>query len=70
MLRAGASIVGGIAFLLIIFGGFKVMTSQNDPERLQSGKNVISAAVIGLAFVLFSVIILKVIGVDVLGLGL
>lgn len=62
----GTGIAGGIAFLLIIFGGFQILTSAGNPERLNEGKELISSAIIGLLMIVFSVFLLKTIGVDIL----
>jgi len=59
---------GGIAFLLILFGGFQIMTSTGNPEKLQAGQELISGAVAGLMMIMFSVFLLRLIGVDILGL--
>ena len=59
---------GGIAFLLIVYGGFLVMTSTGNPDRLEEGKGVITAAISGLILLIFSVFILKFLGVNILGL--
>ncbi len=61
-------ISGGIAFLLMIFGGFKVMTSAGDPKGVQSGSEMLSSAVIGLLFIIFSVFLLELIGVHLLAI--
>ncbi len=57
---------GGLAFLLIVFGGFKVLTSGGDPEHLNDGKEIIVSALTGLLLIIFSVILLRIIGVDIL----
>lgn len=57
---------GGIAFLLIVFGGFQIVTSSGDPEKLNSGKEIIVSAITGLLMIVFSVILLHLIGVDIL----
>lgn len=59
---------GGIAFLLIIYASFTIMTSSGDPARLKVGKEILSSAVSGLIMLIFSVIILKFIGIDLLKL--
>lgn len=61
-------IAGGIAFLLILGGGFSILFSQGNPETIAAGKERITAAVLGLLVIIFSVLILKVIGVDILDL--
>lgn len=59
----------GIAFLLIVYSSFIVMTSQGDPSRLKSGQELLTSAISGLIMLIFSVFILKFIGVDILGLN-
>lgn len=59
---------GGIAFLLIIYASFMVMTSQGNPERLKAGQELLTSAISGLILLIFSVFILKFIGIDILGL--
>lgn len=60
---------GGIAFLLIIYSGFMIMTASGNPERLQAGRELLTSAISGLILLIFSVFILKLIGVDILGLN-
>lgn len=68
LLNFGIGIAGGIAMLLIIFGGFQILTSAGNPERLNGGKELISSAITGLLMIIFSVFLLRVIGVDILGI--
>ena len=68
VLSWGIGVGGGIAFLLILYGGFLVMTSQGDPKRLSAGQELITSAIMGLILLIFSVFILKVIGVDILAI--
>ncbi len=56
----------GIAVLLIIYAGYKLMTSQGNPEAIQNAKDMITSAIVGLLFIIFSIVILEVIGVDIL----
>lgn len=67
LLSFAIGIAGGIAFLMILYGAFVVMTSVGNPERLTSGKEIITSAVAGLLLVVFSAIILRIIGMDILG---
>ncbi|MBI5620202.1 hypothetical protein HY949_00295 [Candidatus Gottesmanbacteria bacterium] len=64
--KFGTGIAGGIAFLLILFGGFQILTSTGNPEKLNEGKELIASAITGLLMILFSVFLLKFIGVDLL----
>lgn len=59
-------IAGGIAFLLIVFSGFQIMTASGNPERLQNGRELLTAAISGLILIIFSVFLLKLIGIDIL----
>lgn len=62
------SISGGIAILLIILSGYRLIASQGNPEKIKEAQEHLTAAIIGLLFVIFSFSILRFIGVDVLGL--
>ena len=62
------SLVGGIAILLIIISGYRLMVSQGNPENVKNARDQLTAAIIGLLFVIFSLVILQVIGVNILGL--
>lgn len=68
ILRWAIGIGGGIAFLLIVFAGFQIMTSAGNPERLKAGQELLTSAIAGLILLIFSVFILKIIGVDILKL--
>lgn len=61
-------ISGGIALLLIIRAGYQVMTSRGDPEKLGEARERLTSAIVGLLFIIFSLVILEVIGVDILRL--
>lgn len=65
VVQIGVGIAGGIALLMTLVGGFMLTTSQGDPKRTQEGKDMITASVIGIIFVLFSVVILQFIGVTI-----
>lgn len=68
VLKWAIGIGGGIAFLLIIYSSFMIMTSQGNPERLQAGKELLTSAISGLILLIFSVFILRIIGIDILQL--
>jgi len=67
-LGIGIGMGGGIAFLLILFSGFQTMTSAGNPEKLHAAKELMTAAISGLFLIIFSVFLLKMIGVDILQL--
>lgn len=69
LLKWGVGVGGGIAFILIVYAGFMVMTAAGNPERLKAGQELLTSAISGLVLLIFSVFVLNFIGVDILGLG-
>lgn len=57
---------GGIALILIIISGYRIMASSGNPEALQAGREQLVSAIVGLLFIIFSFVILQVIGVEIL----
>jgi hypothetical protein len=50
-----------LGLFLIMLAGYKIMSSQGDPTKLNQGKEGLTSAIIGLLFVLMAVSILRVI---------
>lgn len=72
LIRLLLGIAGGVALLSILAGAFIFSTSQGESGRVKQAKELITAAVSGLFFIIFSIIILDFIGVKILqipGLG-
>jgi len=59
-------IASGIAFLLMAGGAIMYITSSGNPEKMKAGSELITSALSGLLFIIFSVFLLKLIGVDIL----
>ncbi len=59
-------IAGGIARLLMIWGASQVILSSGDPEKLENGKGIITNAFAGLLFIIFAIVILRLIGYNIL----
>jgi len=59
----GISAGGGATFLLILAGSFRLSVSQGDPTATKEAKEQITAAIIGLVFIIFSITMLRFIGV-------
>lgn len=59
-------VAGGIAVVLIIISGYKLMASQGNPEKVQGAREMLTSAIVGLLFIIFSFVILQIIGVDIL----
>ena len=62
------SLSGGIALLLIIRSGYQLLTSQGDAEKVKEARERITSAIIGILFMIFSLVVLQTIGVDILHL--
>jgi hypothetical protein len=69
ILKWAVGVGGGIAFLLILYAGFMIMTAAGNPERLKAGQELMTSAISGLVLLIFSIFVLKFIGLDILGLG-
>lgn len=67
MFRFGIGFGGIIAFLLILYGGFVIATSNGDTNKVATGKAYITSAIIGLVFILAAVFILDFMGVALFG---
>ncbi len=59
-------LAGGLALLLIIYSGFQLVTSRGIPEKLEGAREQLVSAIIGLVFIILSLTILQIIGVDIL----
>lgn len=64
----GIGIAAGLAFILIIVAAFQIITSSGDPKKLQAGKELLTAAIAGLLLLIFSAFILRIVGVQLLGI--
>ena len=56
------SIVGIIAIISLIIGGIMYMTAYGDEDRIQKGKKIVIASIIGIVISVGSVVIVKQIG--------
>lgn len=65
VITIGVGMGGGVALLMTLIGGFLLTTSQGNPKQQETAKEMITSAVIGLLFVMFSVVILQFIGVTI-----
>lgn len=66
IIEIGLTLGGAIVLIMIIAGAFMLSTSQGDPKKTQDAKELITSAIIGLLFIIFSVTILQFIGVSVI----
>lgn len=68
ILSIAIGLAGGIALIIMVVGAIKVLTSSGDQQKTAAGRDMIVAAVAGLLFLIFSALILRFIGSDLLGL--
>lgn len=64
----GIGLGGGVAFLLIVYAGFMIMTSGGDPKKLAAGKELLTAAIAGLLLIILGAYLFRLIGVNILGI--
>lgn len=62
----GTGIAGGISFLYFLYGAFLILTSSGNPEKIEEAKQIIISALSGLLLIIFSIFLLRVIGVSIL----
>lgn len=68
LLKYGTLAAGGIAFLVMIFAALQMITAEGNPESIKAAQEKFYSAIIGLLLIIFSVLLMQVIGVDILGL--
>lgn len=67
-IKFAVGIAGGISLLLMAFAGLQMVTSGGNPEQLKGARERFQAAILGLLFIIFSVLLLQIISKDILGL--
>ena len=68
VIKIAVGLGGGLALLLMLYGVFIVTTSAGIPDKLKEGQEVITSAVSGLIFIILSVFLLNLIGINILGI--
>ncbi len=66
LIRLILGIAGGLALLFILVAAFTFSTSRGDSNKIKTAREQITAAVAGLFFIIFSIIVLNFIGVQIL----
>ncbi len=59
-------IIGALALLLMVSASFKILTSSGDANKIKEGRETFTSVVTGLVFIIFSLFLLKFIGIDIL----
>jgi len=64
----GIGLAGGISLLCIIYSAFMMQTSMGNPEAIKKAQENLTACITGLILIIFSVFILRLIGVNILNI--
>jgi hypothetical protein len=68
ILGTGVGVAGGISMLCIMFAAFQMQTSSGNAEKIKKAQELLTNCITGLMVIIFSVLILKIIGIDILKL--
>lgn len=68
LIKYSSFAAGGIAFLLMLLASLQMITAEGNPESIKKAQEKFYSAIIGLLLIIFSVLLMQVIGVDILGL--
>lgn len=66
LLGWGLGLAGVATLLCIIYAAFVLQISGGNPEKIKKAKERLTACIIGLLLIIFSVFILKILGIDIL----
>ena len=62
----GLGLIGGVAVLFIIYGGYLLLVSKGNPIGVEKGKQYIMYSIIGILFAVFGFVFVQLIAVDIL----
>lgn len=65
LVQFAIGIAGGVALMLMLIGAFRLSVSAGNPDNVQAGKDMFTSAVAGLLLIIFSALILRIVGVDI-----
>lgn len=66
ILGTGVGIAGGISLLCLMFAAFQMQTSRGNAEKVKKAQEMMTNCITGLMVILFSILILRIIGVNIL----
>jgi hypothetical protein len=65
-----ATILGaGIAFIIAAISGIQITLAQGDPKKIAAARDHLVAAISGLLLIIFSIFLVNLLGINILGLG-
>lgn len=62
----GLGFVAALALITLMLGGYSIMTSRGDPQRVNIGKSYIIYSICGLLLAIFGYVFIQVVVVDIL----
>ncbi|MBI2596300.1 hypothetical protein HYW46_06215 [Candidatus Daviesbacteria bacterium] len=62
----GLGLIGGVALVAIVFGGFLILSSKGDQNQLKRGKSYIVSAIVGLVLAIAGFSIYRIIAANVI----
>lgn len=62
----GIGLAGIISLFCIIYAAYLLQFSRGEPERLKKARQYLTSCILGLILIIFSVLILRIIGVDII----
>lgn len=68
VIQLATGMAGGIALIMMSIGALRMIMSAGSAEALKEGQEQFKSAIIGLLFIIFSVLLLQIIGVDLLNI--
>lgn len=68
VMKIGIGFAGVIALLCIIFSAIMIQTSAGNAEKVKKAQQNMTSCILGLILIIFSIFILRLIGVDILGI--
>ena len=63
-----AGISGAIALVIMLIATFQIMTGGDNAEQVKKGKELFTGAITGLLFIIFSVVLLRIVAGDIIQL--
>ena len=60
--NAALAVIGSLALVFFVFGGFTLILSQGNPEKVKKGRDILVAAVIGLIIAFAAYVVIRFLG--------
>ncbi|HLD01803.1 MAG TPA: hypothetical protein VJC10_02905 [Patescibacteria group bacterium] len=62
----GLGLIGGVAVLFLMYGGYIILASQGNPQQVNLGKSYIFYAIIGVLLAIFGFVFFEILLKDIL----